>query len=123
MKLRKTGRRSEPTIQDTYLKFTELLVREHGLSLNFLNSASTNKVRTRKHPTSTYELTDLLNAQQAASVLGLSFKTLANWRVSGNHSLKYIKIGGAIRYQYSDLIAFSDINKRSNTSQKQSKRG
>ena len=107
----KKNKLSPKKIENAYLQMTELLVKRCGLNLSFLVSA-----HTPARPQN-YQPTDLLNSLQAAELLGLSVKTLANWRVSGQHDLPYRRIGGAIRYQYADLQAFADSHKRLNTSQ------
>lgn len=105
------------TLEQHYFEFTELLVREHGLSLSFLNLFPSKKESKKSRRSPEYKPDDLLDTLQAARVLGLSKKTLNNWRSSGIHNLQYSRIGGAIRYQYRDLIAFSNSNKHLNTSQ------
>lgn len=109
------NRHSHKKIENAYLQMTELLVKRCGLNLSFLVSAHT-PIRPQN-----YQSTDLLNSSQAAELLGLSIKTLANWRVSGQHDLPYRRIGGAIRYQYADLQSFANNSKLQNTSQ--TKRG
>lgn len=52
------------------------------------------------------ETKKLLTTQEAANYLGLQTKTLNNWRYSQRTKLKYIKLGGAIRYSQKDLDAF-----------------
>lgn len=99
-------------VENAYLQMTELLVKRCGLNLSFLVS-----VHTPKQQFQSFQPTDLLDSTQAATFLGLSAKTLANWRVSGQHDLPYRRIGSAIRYQYADLQAFANNNKRLNTSQ------
>lgn len=52
---------------------------------------------------------DLLTQEQAADILTMSPKTLSKWRCSGRRpDLKYIKIGGRIRYMRGDVSAFID---------------
>lgn len=99
-------------VENAYLQMTELLVKRCGLNLSFLVSAHAPKQQSQ-----CFQSTDLLDSTQAAAFLGLSPKTLANWRVSGQQSLPYRRIGSAIRYQYSDLQVFADNSKRLNTSQ------
>src|SRR5690606_16134031 len=87
-------------LNQKYLAVTEELVRNWGLSLDFL--ASPTLKPTLPRPTANHQPSDLLTPKQAADVLGLSVKTLANWRVSGKPDLIYSPIGRRIRYQYSD---------------------
>lgn len=63
-----------------------------------------------------------LTTSQAAEFLGLSAKTLANWRVSGQGP-EFRHFGSAVRYLQSDLIAWAERGKRSNTSQTNSELG
>lgn len=52
------------------------------------------------------EPASLLTPEQAATVLGLSVKTLATWRSTGRHALPFIRCGARIRYQRADLDAW-----------------
>lgn len=49
---------------------------------------------------------DLLTASETAQKLGVSQHTLAVWRSSGRYSLRFVKIGGCVRYRYSDILEF-----------------
>ncbi|MER9104428.1 helix-turn-helix domain-containing protein [Mesorhizobium sp. M0848] len=64
-----------------------------------------------------YSDSALLRPPQAAKVLKVRPKTLANWRVSGMGPA-FTKLGGAIVYRYSDLQAFIAKGSRSSTSDK-----
>jgi len=63
---------------------------------------------------------ELLLAAEAAQVLGISTKTLANWRWKGNGP-SFVKIGGAIRYQVGELKSFIEIRQRTSTSEQPAK--
>jgi len=52
------------------------------------------------------ETKKLMTTQEAAMYLGLNTKTLNNWRYAQKTNLKYIKLGGAIRYSQKDLDDF-----------------
>ena len=52
----------------------------------------------------------LLTEVQAAELLGLKVQTLRNWRVK-KKNLPFSKAGGAVRYHFSDIIAFMEENK------------
>jgi excisionase family DNA binding protein len=54
--------------------------------------------------------------KQAANLLGLSPKTLRNWRSTGQTKLPFIKLGRAVRYAKSDLEAFCQANTHNSTS-------
>ena len=57
----------------------------------------------------------LLAPVQVAGVLGVSKKTLEKWRGQGGH-LQFLKIGGLVRYQKKDVLAYFSEQRRSNTS-------
>ncbi len=59
--------------------------------------------------------TSLINETEAAQRLGLSVKTLRRWRWAGNPP-HFVKIGGAVRYDLSDLEAFIEAGRRTSTS-------
>ena len=56
-----------------------------------------------------------LTTKEAAVWLGLTPNTLEKWRVHGGGPA-YRKHGRYVRYQMEDLIAWSEANKRSSTS-------
>ncbi|MER9313541.1 helix-turn-helix domain-containing protein [Mesorhizobium australicum] len=62
-----------------------------------------------------YSDSDLLRPPEAAEVLKVKPKTLANWRVSGVGP-KFTRLGGAVLYRYDDLRAFIVAGSRSSTS-------
>ena len=47
----------------------------------------------------------LLSPKQASTTLGVSQKTLANWRCSGTQRLPHIKVGSRIFYRSADVYA------------------
>ena len=49
---------------------------------------------------------NLISAEQAADYLGVSIRTMANWRSRGFPNLPYCKIGRCIRYRLADLDAY-----------------
>ena len=57
----------------------------------------------------------LVNENEAACILALSVKTLRRWRWTGRGPC-FIKIGGAVRYDQGDLIAFIEAGRRTSTS-------
>jgi hypothetical protein len=59
-----------------------------------------------------------VGCKEAARILGLSHKTLNNWRVQGlgPRFLKYGQRGGAVRYLVADLHAWRAAQARSSTS-------
>jgi len=48
----------------------------------------------------------LLDQNEAAAFLGIAPKTLAEWRSQGRHSLAFVRVGRAIRYEPAALLAF-----------------
>lgn len=59
----------------------------------------------------------LLTEEQAARILGVSKKTLRNWRWQGGCGPAFTRIGRRmIRYRYSDLLAFIAAGMRRSTS-------
>jgi predicted DNA-binding transcriptional regulator AlpA len=62
------------------------------------------------------ESTKVHDTPSAARFLGLSTSTLEAWRCRGGGP-RYRKLGRAVRYLESDLVAFRDGCARENTSQ------
>jgi hypothetical protein len=48
----------------------------------------------------------LVAASDAAKQLGVSSKTLANWRTPGTTNLPFVMVGGRVFYRQSDIDAF-----------------
>ncbi len=114
------GNNGSAKISAAYFELTEHLVRQYGLSLGVFAKPVKRKPRMAKAispPPITYQPEHLLTSEQAAAILGLRSKTLANWRVQGVEKLPFRRIGGAVRYQYGDLLAFIEHHKKLNTSQ------
>ena len=57
----------------------------------------------------------LINETEAAMCLGLSPTTLRRWRWAGKGP-SFLKIGGAVRYDLSQLEAFIEAARRDSTS-------
>jgi excisionase family DNA binding protein len=57
----------------------------------------------------------LLTPEEAAQFLGLQVQTLASWRSSGRHALKFLKIGRTVKYRRSDLENFLERCCRTST--------
>ncbi|WP_198663086.1 helix-turn-helix transcriptional regulator [Cohaesibacter intestini] len=75
------------------------------------------KRRTKRTRARQYKPDDLLTPEKAARVLGLSAKTLANFRSAGGGPL-FIKLANrTIRYRHADLKAFIEQGVKQNTSQ------
>lgn len=66
-------------------------------------------------PAPVYTAEQLLKPEDAARVLCVATKTLAQWRVSGNGP-RFSKIGRSVVYKHADLIDFADRQTRSSTS-------
>lgn len=64
------------------------------------------------------EAEHLLSPAKASQQIGVSQKTLANWRCSGTSGLKFTRIGSRIFYRQSDLNAFVYGQRRDSTSER-----
>jgi excisionase family DNA binding protein len=62
----------------------------------------------------------LLTEVQAAEYLNLSVRTLQSWRVSGS-KIPFVRCGRAIRYRFSDLVAWIKANTIISTSEADAK--
>ena len=61
--------------------------------------------------THTHHPDAMLTTPQAADVLGLRPQTLHDWRSRGRGPA-YLRLGGrAVRYRYSDLVAWADAQR------------
>jgi len=52
-----------------------------------------------------------LDTVEAAQFLGVAPQTLTVWRCTKRYNLPYVKVGGSVRYEESDLIAFMESRK------------
>lgn len=91
---------------DIWFKFTEALIQ--ALSDKNLATYKTDDKPKKRSPA-------LLNSRQAGKLLGLSPKTLANWRVQG-FGPEYRKIGGRCLYQRQDVMKFRRSCRATSTS-------
>lgn len=48
----------------------------------------------------------LMDEDEAAALLKLKSQTLSKWRMDGKYNLPFIRMGRAIRYRKSDLLAW-----------------
>ncbi|MDX8540117.1 helix-turn-helix domain-containing protein [Mesorhizobium abyssinicae] len=48
----------------------------------------------------------IFSAKDASARLGISMKTLANWRTSGLYDLKFVKVGSRVFYLSSEIERF-----------------
>lgn len=58
---------------------------------------------------------ELINERMAAETLAVAVRTLQWWRIRGGGP-KFVKLGRAVRYRRSDLLAWIDANTRRSTS-------
>jgi predicted DNA-binding transcriptional regulator AlpA len=58
--------------------------------------------------TATIEFPSLMTEREAAAALGVKPQTLNLWRTTKRYPLPYTKVGRAVRYRASDLLAFLD---------------
>lgn len=57
--------------------------------------------------TSSLDYAGALNEGRTAELLGVSVRTLQNWRLRGGGP-RYLKLGRSVRYRVSDLTAFME---------------
>ena len=57
----------------------------------------------------------LMTETETARLLGLKVATLRRWRWSG-HGMRFVKLGGAVRYDPADVQAFIETGRRRSTS-------
>jgi hypothetical protein len=58
----------------------------------------------------------LLTEREVADILGISVKTLRNWRCSGGPPLPFVKISRAVRYEPETVARFIAHQRRTSTS-------
>ena len=58
-----------------------------------------------------------MNVVEAAAYTGLAVSTLNKYRVSGNPSIPFIKVGRRVTYDSADLDAFLAAHRRTSTSE------
>jgi len=51
----------------------------------------------------------MLTEKQVATMLSITQQTLRNWRQQGKGP-KYVKVGGSIRYRYTDVELYLEKN-------------
>jgi hypothetical protein len=56
------------------------------------------------------EVPRLLTTSEAARVLGMKPQTLAIWRCKKRYPLRFVKMGGAVRYLMADLAKFLEAS-------------
>ena len=66
------------------------------------------------------EVEALLTEKEVAGALNLKVSTLQRWRWDGSGP-PYVKLGAAVRYRRSDILAFVEANERNSTSDAGSK--
>jgi predicted DNA-binding transcriptional regulator AlpA len=57
-------------------------------------------------------LQKLLSSEEVSTILGVSVGTLAVWRSTRRYPLKFIKVGGLVRYRECDLSEFVELQVR-----------
>ena len=53
-----------------------------------------------------------LTPAETAKLLGKTPQTLASWRCNKRYELPYVKLGGNIRYDEKDVLAFIEQSRR-----------
>ena len=71
-----------------------------------------------RRPDNAAPLPTLMTPPQAASILGVSEKTLANYRVSGVGGPPHVKNGGRVYYRRQDVVDHIEDSIRASTSQR-----
>lgn len=100
-----------PSMDRLILDFIELCETKGWLKLHQLKTP-----RTPPTPrTPDYTADQLLKSEDAARVLGVASKTLAQWRMSGNGP-RFVKLGRSVVYKHADLMLFAFNQTRSSTS-------
>ena len=66
-------------------------------------------------PIATMPTCHLLKEREVAQFLNLEVATLRRWRFSGRGP-RYLKLGGAVRYELVDIEAFKEAGRRASTS-------
>lgn len=64
-----------------------------------------------------YQSEQLLSPEDAARMMGVSPKTIANWRYRGTEGPKYVNIGSRIAYRRKDVLDFITDCVRQSTSE------
>jgi hypothetical protein len=64
-----------------------------------------------------------VNEDQTARVLGLTVKTLRNWRQSGTENLAYYKLGRAVRYDLDEVVAWAKSRRFTSTTEADARGG
>jgi len=60
-------------------------------------------------------MANLISPNEAAKQLGISTKTLDNWRSSGKYKLQFVEIGWLVRYKQNDIDNFIHNNTHNHT--------
>ena len=60
------------------------------------------------------KLNDLLDQNQAASLLHVTPGTLSVWRSTGRYSIPFVKVGRSVRYRLSDLNSWIESRTQTN---------
>lgn len=97
----------------TYAQLTELLVRRYGLPFSLALATPSPIVP----PQPQLNGDQLLSPEQLGDLLGVAPKTLANLRSKGGH-IPFIRVGGRIKYRYSDVMAYLEKARATSTSDK-----
>ncbi len=66
-------------------------------------------------PITTKPTSRLLKEGEAAKILSLEVATLRRWRWS-SRGPRFLKLGGAVRYELADIEAFIEASRRASTS-------
>ena len=110
-KIRKIMYRNKRAIYALLVKLNEHISQQYGIP-EIIDSVDGLQQRVRQSD----PFTVLLTPVQTAKILGVSKKTLANWRVAGTNGLPHVSIGGRVRYDSLDVRNFITRSRRTSTS-------
>jgi excisionase family DNA binding protein len=65
----------------------------------------------------TVNAAELMTPQEVAELLRVNVGTLSVWRCVGRTNLKFLKVGAAVRYRRSDVLAFLESRSGTSTAQ------
>lgn len=53
-----------------------------------------------------------INTTELAQMLGLKRNTIERWRTNRESPFRWIKVGGRVLYEYAEIVAYIEDNKR-----------
>ncbi len=113
---------NKSVLKSQNLEFSGIRIFKNINSQNNLNSQILKNSQNKPENAEKRHFADLdpelhIGEKEAAKYLGISHRTLQGYRLKGGGP-EYLKLKKAVRYKIRDLIGWSDINKKENTSQR-----